>query len=174
VGLTAYDDVTEPIDDPDYGEIKAYHYVWNSTFFGNDPIETRPCTLDDFDFSRGVDDLDHSDRRMLRKKKVFEREMNGDNAAFFPSSERATNFTKSYYKKMQCIESPISLMGDWDSFEAKTIIFSLERCNQKLRSTCKSPRQVREWLKDKFIILSYNTDRFVSDQYDESKRIEHE
>ena len=46
--LTAYDDETEPIDDPTYGELKAYYKTWgfDSEHSGVhfEPLETTQCT----------------------------------------------------------------------------------------------------------------------------------
>ena len=48
-GLTEYDDNLEPIDDSDYGELKAYYKTWDTVNLPGEKFVELPssyCTLD--------------------------------------------------------------------------------------------------------------------------------
>ena len=85
-GFTAYDSNQEPIDDPDYGELKAYFKTWG---FGPpgvfwEELNTIPCT-----------------EEMLKYKK--------DSSLFYPSHKDSTNDLHYYRKKLQCFDKKTTL-----------------------------------------------------------------
>ena len=43
----------------------------------------------------------------------------------------------------------------------------LEKCDKKVRKTCKSDDEVKEWLKDKYVMLGYNQQQFNSEKFKE-------
>ena len=43
----------------------------------------------------------------------------------------------------------------------------LEKCDKKVRKTCKSDDEVKEWLKDKYVMLGYNQQLFNSEEFKE-------
>ena len=66
---------------------------------------------------------------------------------------------------MKCVDEPISLYGDWTTTSAQVIYFQFVKCNSTERPTCKDDTAVREWLKNKYLILAYNKYVFMEDGY---------
>jgi hypothetical protein len=44
-----------------------------------------------------------------------------------------------------------------------------ERCDSKKRKTCKSESEVKEWMKDKYLILAYNKQQFLQDKFGDER-----
>lgn len=61
---------------------------------------------------------------------------------------------------MKCITKPVELRGNWESDEAQALVISFEKCDPKVRSTCKSDLEIREWMKQSSIYIVYNKVRF--------------
>jgi len=61
---------------------------------------------------------------------------------------------------MKCITNPVELRGNWESDEAQALVISFEKCDPKVRSTCKSDLEIREWMKQSSIYIIYNKVRF--------------
>ena len=52
---------------------------------------------------------------------------------------------------LQCTRNSISLQGNFNTARARVLEMYFERCDSKVRRTCKSNSEVKEWLKDKYI-----------------------
>ena len=45
----------------------------------------------------------------------------------------------------------------------------LEKCDKTVRKTCKPDKEVKEWLKDNYILLGYNQQLFKNDEFQDKK-----
>jgi len=61
---------------------------------------------------------------------------------------------------MKCVTKPVELKGNWEEESAQTLVIFFEKCNPKVRSTCKSDMQIREWMKQRSIYIVFNKIRF--------------
>ena len=63
--------------------------------------------------------------------------------------------TELYSQKLQCIETPIDLFGDYNSYKAKVLKITFEKCSNATRpeQDCYPDEVITEWLKRKFIII---------------------
>lgn len=59
----------------------------------------------------------------------------------------------------------MSLSGNWNSQEASVLMVGFEKCDPEVRSTCKPHHEVKQWLKDKYILMVYNKQNFVTDGF---------
>ena len=57
---------------------------------------------------------------------------------------------------LHCVEEPVQLLGNFQSEIAQTFQIYFEKCDPKVRKTCKPEKEVREWLKNKFLNFCYN------------------
>ena len=48
------------------------------------------------------------------------------------------------------------MIGNWDTDVAQVVEVYFEKCDLNLRSTCKPEAEVREWLKEKYLIFTKN------------------
>jgi len=74
---------------------------------------------------------------------------------------------------MNCLDTTFELRGNWNTSEAKLLVIDFEPCNPEERDTCKSEEEIRQWLRDKYIMVVYNTQIFNRAEYGE-KRIHYE
>ena len=83
--ITDYDSNTEPVEDPEVGEIKIYQKLWDvadvdaSEFVKFKEIPTRPCTEADF------------------------AENNAETSLFFPNKETSKADMAIHWKKLKCV-----------------------------------------------------------------------
>jgi hypothetical protein len=47
------------------------------------------------------------------------------------------------------------------------LFLSFEKCDQTVRTTCKKETEVKEWLKKKYLLIAYNKNTFVTDEFKE-------
>ena len=97
--MTSYDSETEPIEDPEVGEIKFYHKIWDVANFESGTtiqfieIPTRPCTEDDF------------------------AENNSDSSLFYPIKNSSKADMSIHWKKLKCVnrDQELLLYGRFES-----------------------------------------------------------
>ena len=120
--ITAYDSETEPIEDPEVGEIKFYLKQWDvenidaAESIQFIEIPTRPCIKDDF------------------------AEYNSESPLFYPNKDGSKADMDIHRKKMKCVDRDQELLmyGRYESQAASNFMIVFERCDEKVR-TCKSP-----------------------------------
>jgi hypothetical protein len=49
------------------------------------------------------------------------------------------------------------------------VFVSFDQCDRKQRNTCKSEEEVKEWMKDKYLIIAYNKQMFNSRKFGDEK-----
>ena len=77
----------------------------------------------------------------------------------------------TYKKKFKCIEpSNLKIWGDYNSRKAQQLVIQFKMCEG--HDYCESEENIREWLKQKFVVLLYNQKTFGLDQFDENVTVE--
>lgn len=94
----------------DYGSVNAYYEIWNKD------SDYRPCTLDDFGLGENPNAA----------------------SAFFKADEFQFHTFNHHLNVLQCTDEPLELKGGWDVDEAKAFAVFFEKCDRKIRKTCKS------------------------------------
>ena len=108
--FTGYDGNSEPILEPEYGEIVFNHYIWGPQPDGSytserKRIQSHTCTSEELGLADDDDDGDHDQRK--RKNPLF--------LPVYPSSYDEVKF---YSKKMQCASrEDYMIYGDFNSYK---------------------------------------------------------
>ena len=139
------------IDEPQYGQIKAALKTWDSgeeNVSKFDSLPIRPC----------------SERELGRGPTKFKDSL----AKFYPSYSSTERWMNKYWRKLNCVDSEITLKGNYQSFSASHFQIQFEKCNNSTRidgEFCKSDEEITEWLQRKFIIVLNNSHRFNEEDY---------
>ena len=105
------------------------------------------------------------------KTYLTEKEMDPNGKPFFfPSMEEQRKTVKTYFPKMHCLVDKVPLQGMYESEKARQLAIAFEKCDPKLRATCKSDHEITEWIKGKYIVTIENTWTFRQYEYG-SKRL---
>jgi len=59
----------------------------------------------------------------------------------------------------------VRVSGNWDSYSAQNLVMQLEKCDPEKRSTCKSDEFIKKWVSDKYLLMTYNNERFNAGMY---------
>ena len=119
-GITAYDSVTESIEDPTIGQIEAMYVTWGIEpgFSGvkYEPLGIHTCTKEEL----GLD------------------EENRDNTTRFnPIHHNSYNDTSYYSKKLKCFDDKLQIQGDYNSYKARVLKIVFVKCNNEtMNNTC--------------------------------------
>ena len=57
---------------------------------------------------------------------------------------------------LQCIDQPLSIHGDWDTAYSRILMLTFERCDPKVRSTCKNNTEFVNFVKKSHLLFGYN------------------
>lgn len=110
-----------------------FYENWNATSNVNATIKQRPCKEEDFNF-----------------------EGNENDSLFYHTDPTKTNDIKRKLNALQCVDEQVKLTGNFDTEEAQVVGVLFLKCDTIARKTCKTDAQVKEWLKEKFLLLVYN------------------
>jgi hypothetical protein len=69
--------------------------------------------------------------------------------------------------KLHCMDESLELWGDFNTANAKLLFLSFDKCDPTVRTTCKNETEVKEWLKKKYLVIVYNKNTFVTDEFKE-------
>ena len=127
----------------DYGSMKAYYETWNNTHDIFTEIQSRPCTAEDFGIAN-----EHLSEG--------ERGESHDDQTFFTADSFKTDEFRRKMNALRCFEEPIELIGNFQTAVAQVLFFFFEKCDPLTRTTCKPEEEVKEWMKDKYILFGYN------------------
>ena len=97
--LTNYDSNPDPIEDPDYGVVKAYLKSWGNTG------------------DSGVNFIELS-TRFCREEDLGLTEETARFSLFFKPHESSITDARLYINKMKCITAPFEVYGAYDSAKA--------------------------------------------------------
>ena len=88
----------------------------------------------------------------------------------FPPNKNIAGSLKTWKNRFKCMDDKnISLWGDYNTEKAQNLMVMFEMCEG--RADCKSEEEIRDWLKQKFIVLLYNTVSFDPSGYDQDTLI---
>ena len=161
-GLSAYDDSSEFIEDPDYVTLVLQYREWGlieqriREYNGPRVHRCRPEEI-------GIDyynTKDPEEREKMTKPSFFRPD---------PSTE---HWIEVYSQKLWCTDSDPIVMGNYYTQKARTMVITLNKCDPKERSTCKSDDEIERYLRDKYIIVLENNYNFKQQNYEETKRVE--
>ena len=65
------------------------------------------------------------------------------------------------------MDESLELYGDFNTANTKILFLSFESCDPTIRKTCKNENEVKEWLKKKYLVIVYNKNTFVTDEFKE-------
>ena len=161
--LTAYDQEAESIEDPDYGRLVAKYITWGFDDAPNEDrteIPTSSCTPEQLGiYPNGT--------------------LSGKQNLFYPVHTNSQNDIKFFHKKFRCFDSEkITIHGDYNSAKTRNLQIAFEMCDQARRvregnpRRCKSDREILKWMRNKYIVLYYNSRRFKIEEYNEGKIVE--
>ena len=145
--ITAYDSNREPIEQPEYGELKAYYKSWgimdtNDVHF--EELQTDYCTREQLGLFEDADEVKITDR---------------EGSLFYPTHKSYINDFTFYSKKYKCIkDSKMRIQGDYNAARTRSFVLLFNKCNEPEGSSlvCKSDDEIKEWLQRKFILIMYN------------------
>ena len=143
----------ENILDPSYGRITFSRYEWGTDengvyFWGFEEMPSHTCTKEEL----GIE---------------------GDNSSFMPLPENSMTYVRLYQKKLKCLDpKDMKVSGDYDSDKAQLINMRLQRCEETDTQKCKSPEEITQFFRNKFLFLLYNERYFDSSQYKENSIVD--
>ena len=129
----------------DYGTLAVYYEFWNDEENDFIPMKTRPCIEEDFGLH---EDLGHVHETL-----------------FYPAGPTKRDEMKRKLGSLQCIDEPVEMIGNWNTGVAQVIEVYFEICDPTLRTTCKPEAEVREWLKEHYILFAYNKTLFNGEKF---------
>ena len=74
---------------------------------------------------------------------------------------------------MDCLDDPIELFGDYNSYKGKVFKIVFEKCNNETitEGVCETEEKIQEFLRRKFITTLHNHVRFDTQKYDDSRLV---
>lgn len=77
-----------------------------------------------------------------------EQENNNENQFFYPLVDNELAFKDAVDgQKLMCIDEDVELYGDFNTANGKILFLGFVKCDTTKRNTCKSEKEVNEWLK---------------------------
>lgn len=147
--LTNYDSSEEVEEDRRYGQLVFKQSGWgNGVDISLDTrvVESHFCSDEELGITRS------------EKTKIY------------PWIDGMEKEVMTWRRKFRCATDPnIKLWGDYNSPKAQTFKVDFEKCTGK--DYCKSEAEIRDWLRQKFIVLIYNQVRFNPEGYGEQSVI---
>ena len=64
------------------------------------------------------------------------------------------------------------MRGNFNTQMARTPVINISKCNPTQRDTCKSDEEIKEYLKDKLLVIIENNYKFKPEVIDKNKRVE--
>ena len=77
----------------------------------------------------------------------------------------------NYAQKLWCLDEQIYVHGTYDSAHANNLAINIKRCDPTKRSTCKSDKEIDEWMFGKYLFIVENTYRVNVKAYTREERI---
>ena len=108
-------------DDPEIGELKFYNKYWNNNELPKfRELRTRSCTDEDFQVAEG------------EKRSEY---------GFFLPSETTLETIANEMHALKCVDEPVEISGDFDTFSAQNLMVVFEICDPEVRK-CKSQEEI--------------------------------
>ena len=101
-------------------------------------------------------------------------ESGDDEPSFFGIHENSFNDTNYYWKKLNCLDDPIGIQGDYNSYKARVLKIVFEKCNNDTitEGVCKSDIEIQQFMRRKFITTLHNQIRFNTAEYTDRRLVE--
>ena len=152
--LTAYDGKTTITEDPRKAVLKPYLRSWgipeNNGKIVDYSLETRPCKPEELNIEESDDPNFTTD--------------------FFPVMENSFADAEVYGRKMKCLNyEEFEFFGNFNSYKAKQPTLYLEMCMGGAEKGCEEEADIKEWLRDKYILVLSNQMVFDAERYDTGK-----
>ena len=84
---------------------------------------------------------------------------------FYKPDQFNLKWFKTYSQKMWCLDDPLDIQGNYDTIAARTPSISLVKCDREKRTTCKSDKEIDDFVRGKFLITIENSWKFHQDEY---------
>ena len=133
--ITEYDDNEMPIEDPSYGQLKAYYKSWGIKENVSVDFEELPTTY----CSRSQIGLPPEEGEVTDEAKRL----------FFPVHKNSIGDISYYYRKFKCVDSNfLRMQGDYNAARTRSFVIQFEKCVPTEGSdvVCKSDQEIKEWL----------------------------
>ena len=77
---------------------------------------------------------------------------------FYDIHQNSVNDTKFFWKKLDCLDEPLEIQGDYNSYKGKIFKIVFEKCvNFTFEGIiCKPEHEIQQFLRRKFITTLHN------------------
>lgn len=143
--MTSYDGSSEVIEDPTYGMVKFYIKYWSHPDYGMEfdwvELESGPCDPKDLNDVAG----------------------SNTESDFYKVNPKNEIDVLTYGPKLKCIREDYSIAGNFNTGIGANLMVVFERCvgNTSEGLPCKSPAEIEEWMRFKYIFTLENEVKFV-------------
>jgi hypothetical protein len=165
--ITYYDGDLESIENPNIGRMKAIYREWGLGDYSGileTELPTRPCTMADF----GLDDYQDGDT--LERLTDFTKNMTDIPGTFFTPVQHQIYYFMTYGHKMKCMDQPLKVQGNYDSWKARNFALVFEKCDNTVEGhTCEPEEVITDWLAGTYVVVVENNWTFRQDEYGEKK-----
>lgn len=95
-----------------------------------------------------------------------------DKSPFYKTIPMSQPDLSTYGPKLKCVRpgQNVTIFGNYDTNQASSFMVVFEKCDSKLRATCRDENEISEWLEFKYFIIVENSRRFVPHLF-ENERI---
>ena len=100
-------------------------------------------------------------------------EDNDEKSSFYSIHKNSYNDTITYWQGLNCLDEPIEIQGDYNSYKGRVLKFVFEKCsNQTIEEgVCKTDQEITRFLRRKFITTLQNQVRFDTMKYDDTRLV---
>ena len=152
VALVKWDADGTPIEDPTIGTVKFIKKAWGyegAEFFTE--LESHYCDPEELQNVAG----------------------SNEDANFYPLSKLSETFYDQYGGRFKCLDNPerdLNLHGNYDTISATNMMVVFDVCNNETSTvTCKSQKEINEFLTFKYFITLENSKLFVQDEFSQER-----
>ena len=149
IAFTAFDNTEEWMLDATYGELEINSYEWGydedgKPFTARKPLNVHNCTREELNLGAEPSE-----------------------ARFYDLHESSRYTVDFYWQKFLCIDpEDLRVSGDYNSETARQVNIQLKKCNG---TGCKTDDQIKEYFRNKFMLMLVNEGHFVTDGFGEQR-----
>ena len=67
---------------------------------------------------------------------------------------------------MMCLKENTHIAGNYNTDKGSTLMVAFERCDTRLRTKCKSDKEIRDWLQERWFLIMENDKEFSQREFD--------
>ena len=109
---------------------------------------------------RSIDLFTELESHYCDKSELNNAEGTVETAKFYPVSDLSEINLQEYAGRFKCLTNPsrdLKINGNYDTVQASNLLVAFEKCNNQTSSVpCKSPAEIQEFLKFKYMIGLWN------------------